>query len=56
MSVKVLTFKKEKETKNTFKYMEVEVPGQPSVIGALYLQRWAANGAETVKITIEIPD
>lgn len=52
----VREFVKEKETKNTVKYEEKPPAGQPPVIGSLYLQKWAANGAERVTVTVAIPD
>jgi len=50
-----LNFLREKETKNTVKYQEQERPGQPHVIGSLYIQKWAANGAQAVRVTLEFP-
>jgi hypothetical protein len=52
----VREFVKEKETKNTVKYEEKPPVGQPPVMGTLYLQKWAANGAEKVTVTITIPE
>jgi hypothetical protein len=56
MATRVLTFKLEKLTKNTCKFAEVEVPGQPPAIGSLYVQKWVAGQAQEIKVTIEIPD
>ena len=50
----VVVMKLEKETKGTRKYTEVEIPGQPPVIGTLYVQKWAAGTADMVKVTVEI--
>ena len=36
----LLTFRRERETKNTVRYEEV-VTDTPSVVGTLYLQKWA---------------
>jgi hypothetical protein len=36
----LLTFRRERETKNTVRYEEV-VTDMPSVVGTLYLQKWA---------------
>ena len=47
------TFKLEKETKNTVKFAEVQTPGQAPIIGALYVQKWAAGDATKLKVTIE---
>ena len=37
-----LKFDKEKETKNTVRYQEVETDQAPA-IGALYIQKWAVK-------------
>ena len=48
----------EKETKNTYRYKEVEGE-EPPVIGSLYVQKWAAkqlNGGDVprkIKVVIE---
>ena len=55
MAIIERTFEKEKETKNTVKYQETPLDGEPPVIGTLYLQKWVAKGAETVRVTVEIP-
>lgn len=52
MSEKI-EFVKEKETKNTVRYKEVQQEGKPSVIGTLYLQKWYAGSAEKILVTIE---
>ena len=44
-----------KETKNTVRYEEPE-SGQPTVIGTLYLQKWALHrleDPEPITVTIE---
>ncbi len=46
-------FTKEKETRNTLKYQEDERPGQPPMIGALYVQKWWAAGADRLRVTLE---
>jgi len=48
-----LTFVKEKDTKNCVRYQEQERPGQPKIIGTLYVQNWAAGPSAAVKATIE---
>jgi len=48
----VLTFTKEKETKNTVKYQEDERPGKPPIVGSLYVQKWAAAGREKLTVSI----
>ena len=45
---------KEKDTKNTVKFTEVQSPGEPPIIGTLYVQKWAAADAVNLKVTIEV--
>ncbi len=47
-------FKKEKDTKNTVRFQEVEEKGKPPVIGALYVQKWFAGDRD--ELTIEISE
>lgn len=47
-----LTFKKERETKNTVRFQEEAEPGKPQIVGTLYIQKWAAP-AETIRVTVE---
>ena len=49
---KTLRFTREKETKNTIKFAEQPEPGQPPVVGALYLQKWYAGNATSVRVAI----
>jgi hypothetical protein len=47
----------EKETKNTYRFKEVEVPGEPQIIGQAYIQKWLITDKDKgVKITIVIPE
>lgn len=46
-------FKREKETKNTIRFQEVEEKGKPPVIGTLYVQRWFAGDRDELTIEIE---
>ena len=49
-----LTFRRERETKNTVRYEEV-VTDAPSVVGTLYLQKWAHNRlGEPETITVQV--
>ena len=48
-----LRFEREKETKNTVRYTEVQEQGKPPVIGTLYLQKWFAEDSKILTITIE---
>jgi len=50
---KTVQFKKEKDTKNTVKFAEVQSQGEPPIVGTLYIQKWFAGEAATVKVTIE---
>jgi len=52
---RTVMFSKEKDTKNTVKFTEVAAPGEPTVIGSLYLQKWVAGSADSVKVTLELP-
>ena len=47
-----LTFTKERETKNTIRYQEEANPGQPQVIGTVYIQKWV-RPPDKVKFTVE---
>lgn len=56
-NAKTVVFKVEKTTKNTVKFAEKEVPGQPQIVGALYIQKWAVPaGCVAVVVTINFPD
>lgn len=46
-------FVREKETKNTVKFAEVQTQGQAPIVGTLYLQKWFAQGTTSLKVTIE---
>lgn len=48
-------FVREKETKNTVRFNEVPPDGKPPLIGALYIQKWAAGSANgvVVELTLE---
>lgn len=47
-----IEFRREKETKNTVRFQEVEQVGKPPVVGTLYVQKWAVGPQET--LTVEI--
>jgi hypothetical protein len=51
-----LEFEFEKATKNTIKFEEKPSAGKPPIVGSLYVQKWAAGHAETVKVTLEVPE
>jgi hypothetical protein len=50
---KTVQFTREKETKNTVKFAEVQTQGEAPVIGTLYLQKWWAGDSTNLKVTIE---
>jgi len=46
-------FKRERETKNTVRFQEVEEKGKPLAIGTLYIQKRLAGDREEITIDIE---
>ena len=52
---KTVKFKVEKETKNTVKFEEVPDPGQPPIIGTLYVQKWFVGDARELEVTVKKP-
>lgn len=56
MKEKMVNFVFEKTTKNTVKYNEVPAPGEPHVIGSLYLQKWFAGETKHVQVTVKLAD
>ena len=50
---KTIQFTKEKNTKNTVKFTEVQTQGEAPIVGALYVQKWFARDAANLKVTIE---
>ena len=53
---KTVKFTIEKETKNTVKFNEVPVEGQPPIIGTLYVQKWFIGTSKEVEVTIRKPE
>jgi hypothetical protein len=51
---KTVQFTKEKDTKNTVKFAEVQTQGEPPIIGTLYVQKWFAGQATQLKVTVEL--
>jgi len=47
-------FQKEKDTKNTVKFEEVQVQGEAPIIGSLYVQKWFIGDATNLKVTVEV--
>ena len=50
-----VVFEYEKQTKNTYRYMEKTELGKPPMIKTLYVQKWAfaGNPPEKIKVKIE---
>ena len=47
-------FRLEKETKGTFRFTEVEVDGQATIVGTLYVRKWVVpSGVKELDVTIE---
>jgi len=51
---KIVEFQKEKDTKNTVKFAEVQTQGEAPVVGTLYVQKWFVGDANRLKVTIEV--
>ena len=51
---KTIQLQKEKDTKNTVKFAEVQNQGEPPIIGTLYVQKWYAGDATNLKVTVEV--
>ena len=51
---KTVQFEKEKDTKNTVKFAEVQTQGEAPIIGSLYVQKWFVGAATQLKVTVEI--
>ena len=51
----VLTFRREKETKGTYRYQEVEGAGGETVVGSLYVKKaiLGEEPPERLRVTIE---
>jgi hypothetical protein len=50
---KTIEFEKEKDTKNTVRFAEVQAQGEPPIIGTLYVQKWFVGDATSLRVTIE---
>ncbi len=50
---KTVLFTREKDTKNTVKFAEVQTQGEAPIVGTLYVQKWFAGVANNLKITVE---
>ncbi len=51
---KTVQFEKEKDTKNTVKFAEVQSQGEALIIGSLYVQKWFIGDATNLKVTVEV--
>jgi len=51
---KTVQFEKEKDTKNTVKFAEVQTQGEAPIIGSLYVQKWFIGDATQLKVTVEV--
>jgi hypothetical protein len=47
-----LAFERERETKNTIRYMEKPAEGQPPIIGILYVAKFWAGATQQLTVTI----
>ncbi len=52
MTERLVKFEYEKETKNNVRYQEVPEPGNPPVIGTLYVQKWFVGDAKAIELQI----
>ncbi len=50
---KTVQLSKEKDTKNTVKFAEIQAQGEPQIVGTLYVQKWFAADATSLRVTIE---
>ncbi len=50
---KSIQMKKEKDTKNTVKFTEVQTQGEAPIVGTLYVQKWFAGDTTSLKVTVE---
>ena len=51
---KTIEFQKEKDTRNTVKFAEVQTQGEAPIVGTLYVQKWFVGDANRLKVTIEV--
>lgn len=54
MSKESIRFEFEKETKNSVRYKEVPEQGKPPIVGSLYVQKWFAGNAKSIRVSIEV--
>ncbi len=51
---KSIQLTREKDTKNTVKFTEVQTPGEAPVVGTLYVQKWFAGEARNLTVTLQV--
>jgi hypothetical protein len=51
---KTVSFTKEKDTKNTVRFTEDAIQGEPPIVGTLYVQKWFVGDASKLKVTVEV--
>ena len=54
MKEKRLTFRLERETKNTYRYEEESEGGMPPIMRTIYLQKWFTGNPPPEKIVVII--
>jgi hypothetical protein len=52
----VLEFRREKETKGTFRYEEVEAAGRETAVGSLYVKKTALGEQPPQRLRVTIED
>ena len=55
MEQQIISFARERETKNTIRYQE-ESNGNPPAIGTLYLQKWLLGETPPVKLQVTVSE
>lgn len=53
MEKQTIILNREKETPGAVRFKEEEQPGKAPVIGTLYVKKYAAGNAASVKVTLE---
>ena len=50
-----VTLKFDKDTKNARRFAEVPTPGQPPLLGTIYLPLWRVGNIQEVTVTVALP-
>ena len=55
MDTRTVTFKFERETKNTVRFEEIPEQGKPPIMGTIYVQKWCLDQPlpQAIKVTLE---